>query len=220
MIPLSKPFKSQWLLALALLACYPLSYLTPPTWAWEDGVIENSQVVILLAGFFAAWITYLRERPGKIASLALATMPIWAILVARELSWGAVFTAPLTFNHDGPVYSSKVLFYKPIVAPTVAVLLLGSLWLAWRHRLDKLVLDMISTRRLPWFALGVCFFGMIGSGCAEGHLQCGVTIDPEHAESLEELTELVAYASIVVAQESIYRAYSRIANAARAARLN
>jgi len=203
---LFKLIKPQWWLLAALLACYPLSYITPPTWAWEDGVVENSQAVILLAGFLGAWVTYLRERPNKIALLALASMPIWAILVARELSWGAVFTEPLTFNHDGPVYSSKVLFYKPIVAPTVGVLLLWSLWLAWRHRLDKLVLDIISAHSLPWFALGVCALGMIGSGCAEGHLQCGFPIDPEHAEALEELTELVAYSSLVFAQESIYRA--------------
>jgi hypothetical protein len=220
MLHLSKSLKPQWLLLAILLACYPLSYITPPTWAWEDGVIENSQVVILLAGFLGAWVTYLRERPNKIALLALATMPIWAILVARELSWGAVFTAPLTFNHDGPVYSSHVLFYKPMVAPTVGVLLLWSLWLAWRHRLDKLVLEMIATHKFPWFALGMCALGMAGSACAEGHLELGLPIAPEHAEALEELTELAAYGAIVFAQEAIYRAYTAVATATRTARLH
>jgi hypothetical protein len=210
-----KPAK--WLLLVALLACYPLSFFTPTRWAWENGVIEDTQVLILLAGLVAAGIMWWRERPGRIGMLALAVMPIWAILAARELSWGAVFLTPLDFTSDGPVFSSSVLWYKPAVTPVVALLLAWSGWTVWRHRLDKLVLRMVGCGMFPWFALAIAAFGMIGSGCAEGHLQCGLAIVPEHEEALEELTELVAYGSIVFAQMLIFRAYAAAVSAMRLA---
>lgn len=198
----------QWLLLVALLACYPLSYITPAKWAWENSVIENTQVIVLLFGLLSAWFTYAREKPGKIAKLALAVMPIWFILAARELSWGAVFGAPLSFSHEGPVFSSHVLWYKPIVTPVVALLLAWSGFLAWRHRLDQLVLRMAAGGMFPWFAIGIAVFASLGSTCAEGHMQCGLTIITEHAQALEELVELVAYSAVVVAQAVIYRAHA------------
>lgn len=200
---------AQWLLLVALLACYPLSYVTPPKWAWENSVIENSQVVLLLLGMVSAGLTYAREKPGKIGMLGLAVMPIWLILAARELSWGAVFGAPLSFNlHDGPVFSSRVLAYKPLVMPVVAVLLAWSAWMTWRHRLDRLIVRMATSGMFPWFAIVIGVAGALGSACAEEHFQCGLAIVPEHAVALEELVELVAYASVVVAQAAIYRSYA------------
>ncbi|TWI70079.1 hypothetical protein IP91_01159 [Pseudoduganella lurida] len=208
---------AQWLLLVALLACYPLSFITPARWAWENGVIEDSQVVILLGGLVSAFLTWRHERRGRIAMLALCVMPIWAILAARELSWGAVFLPPLEYTHDGPVFSSKMLAYKPLVTPTVALLLAWSGWVAWRHRVDKLVLRMIAGGMFPWFALAIAAVAMVGSGCAEGHLSCGLVIVPEHEEALEELVELVAYGSIVFAQALIFRAHAAAVSAVRLA---
>ena len=46
-------------LLLALLCCYPLSLAVPPAWAWENGVIEDGDVIVLgigLAWAFAVWL--------------------------------------------------------------------------------------------------------------------------------------------------------------------
>ena len=44
-------------------------------------------------------------------------VPVWLLLAARELSWGAALLPPLSIGADGPEYSSSVLWYKPAVAP-------------------------------------------------------------------------------------------------------
>jgi hypothetical protein len=146
--PASRRF--EWCLLLAFLGCYPLSLLIPPAWGWENGVVENAQVLVLLGGCLLAWVAARRLDAGPARVLARCVMPLWLLLSGRELSWGAVFLPPIGFDITGPIYASRILWYRPLVAPVAAVILALVLYTGWRHRLDRLLKGTIVRRRFPW----------------------------------------------------------------------
>ena len=185
---------------LILLLSYPLSNLLPAAWAWEDGVIENAQVAVLLAGCLGAGIVALRRRGMPVATLALSAVPVWAILAARELSWGAVFFAPVGFEQAQPVYSSHELWYKPAVAPVILVALAWSLSNAWRHRVDRLLRLIGAGCHRATFQIALAVVAAVLSTGAEGHFALGLQLDAPRAEVWEELLELYAYSALVCAQ--------------------
>lgn len=188
-----------------MLACYPLSTVLPRSWGWENGVLEVLQVLVLLAGAGLALRAWMRSRPLPIATLALCAVPVWLVLAGRELSWGAVFGAPLALTDHGPVYSSRVLWYKPLVPPVVGLLLGMAVVHACRWRLDRLALRLLREGGIPWLVLGLAVLAEAGSSCAEGHLQCTFALRLPHAMVFEELIELFAYTALLVAQASLFR---------------
>lgn len=135
--------------------------------------------------------------------LCLSVLPVWAILAARELSWGAVFLSPIEINAEGPMFSSRVLAYKPLVYPAVAFLLVCSAYVAVRFRVDRVLMRAIKQRSFPWFELLVLIVAMLGSSCAEGHMRCAVNLLSTREEIFEELVELVAYAALWLAQARV-----------------
>uniref|UniRef100_UPI00190F5564 hypothetical protein n=1 Tax=Microbacterium sp. 18062 TaxID=2681410 RepID=UPI00190F5564 len=48
---------------------------------------------------------------AALKGLAVAVVPLWCLMAARELSWGAAFLPPMGFGEDGPTYSSSTLWY-------------------------------------------------------------------------------------------------------------
>lgn len=204
-VPVGRLPSGQVLLALALLACYPFSVVLPRTWGWENGVLEVAQVLVLLAGAALALRAWGRKRPLPIAALALSLAPVWIVLAARELSWGAVFMAPLALTDHGPVFSSRMLWYKPLVAPVAGLLLGMALVHACRRRLDRLALQLLLANRIPWLVLGLAVLAEAGSSCAEGRLSCTFSLRAPHAQVFEELIELFAYVALLVGQASLFR---------------
>jgi hypothetical protein len=193
----------EWLLMLFCIAVYPVSLHVPPSWGWEDGPIENAQVAVLLAGCVWAALISLRSRHAPLAALARCAAPLWLVLTARELSWGAVFMHPLGYSDEGPVFSSSLLWYKPLVMPAIALVLAWMAYAAWRHRLDRLLIEIVIDGRFPWLPALVVTLCMLGSGCAEGHVECGIPFHHLQAEVFEELTELIAYLGLFVGQANV-----------------
>ncbi len=197
-------FPSASMLLVALLSCYPASMLLPASWGWENGVLEVGQVLVLLGGLGMALLAWRWLRPSSLALLALYAAPLWAVLVGRELSWGAVFGAPLAFTEHGPLFSSRHLWYKPLVLPAVGLALGVAAHALWHWRLDRLLLRLARERRIPWLVLSLAFVAEAGSSCAEGHLHCSFALRLPHAMVFEELVELVAYLALVVAQAGVF----------------
>lgn len=190
-------------LLLALLACFPAAMLLPRTWGWENGVLETVQVLVLLAGAVLAAAAWWRQRPSPMALLALCAVPFWLVLAAREMSWGAVLGVPLAFTENGPLFSSRTLWYKPFVASAVGLLLGCTLLRLWTARLDLLLRRLVLEGRIPWLLLGLAVVGEMGSSCAEGRLACTQLAGLPFAMVFEELTELVAYVALVAAQARV-----------------
>lgn len=195
----------QRLLLLGLFLCFPLSLAAPVEWGWENGVVENAQVVVLLAGLFFAARTWLRGPKGDASTLALCLIPVWMLLVGRELSWGSVFLDPLGFGPDGPIYSSRVLWYRPMVPPIAGLLLLGSLYIAWRHRLHRFLLRLVASGGFPWMSIVLVLGAALGSTAGEGHLPAFARHLLDHSAVLEEMSETVGYLAMVVGQGLVLR---------------
>ena len=195
----------QRLLLLSLFLCYPLSRIVPVEWGWENGVVENAQVLVLLAGLVFAAHAWRRGPKGKAAMLALCVVPVWLLLVGRELSWGSVFLDPSGFGGDGPIYRSRVLWYRPLVPPFAGLMLAASLYLAWRHRLHRFLLEVVTSGRFPWGCVLLILGAALGSTIGEGHVPQVVRGFFGHALVFEEMAELVGYMAMVTAQGIVLR---------------
>lgn len=190
----------QTMLAMLLLSAVSLSSLMPVAWGWENGVIENSEVLVLALGAAMAVTASCRAALQQRGRLGAILAPVWVILIGRELSWGAACLPPVGFTDGEPVYSSALLWYKPLVGPVAVALLLGCAIQAWRHRLPAACWRALSNDRSMLLPLLIGGLAAIGSTFSEGKL--GVTLPFSHgrAEVLEELLELIAYCALVRAQ--------------------
>jgi hypothetical protein len=188
-------------LILLLLSCYPLSIVLPPSWAWENGVIEDGDVIVLGVGLAWAFVTWMRAQPAQVALLARCVVPIWVILIGREMSWGAVLFAPDHMTPEGPVFTSHHLWYRPVVTPVLCALFAWSAWSAWRCRLDKQLYQVLERGRFPWLAMLVVLVAALGSTCAESHLR--YFLAALQNQRFEELTELVGYIALVAVQARV-----------------
>ncbi|RYF26052.1 MAG: hypothetical protein EOO33_08040 [Comamonadaceae bacterium] len=201
-----------WLacLLLALALSYPATALLPLSVAWENGWLENTQVAVLLMGAVMA-VMFARDSAfalpqGRAArGMAWALAPVWCLLAARELSWGAVLLPPVDFTQEGPVYSSSLLWYKPAVYPLAALVLAWCAWVFVRCRADRIVLPLLQSRHFVWAELAVFLLAGLLSTYAEEHLGIAVAA-PLHGRTLimEEWAEVVAYATLVLAQWQVF----------------
>lgn len=194
------------LLLIALLPIsYPLALMLPGSWGWENNVFENAQVVVLLAGLVCASICYFKTSL-PIARLGLVAMPFWAIAAAREMSWGAVLLKPLEMTADGPLFSSKMLWYHDAVHPLLGLLLGFSVLVFLRFRLGRALARLWQQKRLPWLELGLMVVAGLISTMAEGHTRIDFGIPYAQKEVLEELMELIAYSALFLAQARTFKA--------------
>jgi len=195
----------QRLLLLCVLLCYPLSAVIPLDWSWENGVIENAQVVVLLAGLVFAARAWLRGPKDGAAMLGLCVVPVWFLLASRELSWGAVFLPPLGFGPEGPVFSSRVLPYRPLVPAMAGLLVLASFVTGWRVGVHRFLKRVLASGCFPWMCVVVVLGAALGSTFGEGHVPAFARGWVAHSQVLEELSELVGYIALVVAQGVVLR---------------
>ena len=195
----------QRLLLLCLFLCFPLSRVIPLEWSWENGVIENAQVVVLLAGLVFAGQAWRRGLKDGAAMLGLCAMPVWFLLASRELSWGAVFLPPLGFTPDGPVYSSSILPYRPAVPFVAGLLVLASLAIGWRRGVHRHLKNIVAHRAFPWLCVLIVLGAALGSTIGEGHLPSFARDLVKRSEVLEEMAECVGYLAMVTAQSVLLR---------------
>lgn len=148
--------------------------------------------------------------------LALCALPIWMILAGRELSWGSVFLPPLGFGPDGPIYSSKVLPYRPAVPVVAGLLVLASLAVGWRTGVHRHLKNIVAQRRFPWMCVVIVLGAALGSTIGEGHLPAFARDFVTRSEVLEEMAECVGYLAMVTAQGVLLRYKAPVQTAAKA----
>lgn len=205
--------RRMWLacLLLVLVLSYPATAMLPLSVAWENGWLENAQVVVLLAGAVMA-VVHARDPAfgsppqGQAArGLAWALVPLWLLLAARELSWGAVFLPPVELTYEGPVFASSQLWYKPAVYPLAALMLAVCAWLLVRCRADRILLSLVRARQFVWAEVAVFLLAGLLSTYAEEHLGIAIAA-PLYGRTviMEEWAEVVAYATLVLAQWQVF----------------
>lgn len=193
-------------LVASLLVGLPAAWLLPVASAWENALLENLQVVLLVSGAALAW-RFARSASGAALALGHAVAPLWLILAARELSWGAsVLTAPLAMRWSGPLYSSSLLAYKPFVYPALGLVLLACIVFALRGRVLALLEQLLTTTPFVWAELGLAVVAILVATYAEGNMPGLPTPASlgQRALVLEEWTETVAYLALLAAQWHLF----------------
>jgi hypothetical protein len=204
-----RPLAAKILKTLSILLIvfgFPLGMALPGWWGWENQPVENTQAAILIFGLVHTILLY-RKADERSKWLWLAGIPLWFVLIARELSFGAVLLPPTGMSPHGPAFSVNHLPYKPIITPIVLLLIVFSIGIIIWKKLAELGLELLREKRAPWLSLGLVTFGMIVSSIAEGNLGFKLPMNSDSAQNVEEIIELGAYLALWAAQFEIFAAF-------------
>lgn len=209
--------KLAWLSRQALLVCivivlsYYAALLLPVSFGAENGVIESTQVSLLLLGGMWCLVCWAKCTSPRWRAFWLMIGPLWLILALQELSWGAVFLEPVSISEVlGSTFpSSKQLWYKPAVAPAIGFVLICCFWIFIRTRQHLSIKELAKNRQLPFLELVICSIFMIVSAAAEGHLGVPMSMGAGASQVFEEMVELWAYLALLLAQYRVVKGSSR-----------
>jgi len=200
---------SRFILVAGLVTCYVLAHVLPIRTGWENGLIENTQVALLLLGVLMAVCSAARAQNKRLRWFWIMLVPIWFLLVARELSWGTAILMPPLYVHPetGPIYSSTLqLWYRPAVAPVMVLLLLGMVVIFFVTRQYRTVVQLFQQHLIPWFEIALAVIAALLCASAEGHgLSIFQALSHPQQQVLEELFEFWMYASVFVGQWLLIR---------------
>lgn len=173
---------------VAVILSVPLAFVLPVELSFENGVIENAQVVILI---LAALLILNFPSP--------AAQMIWfqrffaaglVLMALRELSWGRVFF-PLKMKPLGPVFVSMADYnYRIPVYIFLAAYVAMMLFILIRF----VPVRKIFLSRQPLAAFAVIFFTLSLNYVGEH----GWLIGKAYGQVLEELNELIFYLTLPV----------------------
>ncbi|CQR73379.1 hypothetical protein SOV_51620 [Sporomusa ovata DSM 2662] len=183
----------KYILIIIVILSYFIGSHLPPSWGWENSPLEWSQVVILSVGALltAKWQQEAKSDGQYHHARFLAwSIPLWLLMVGREMSWGRVFY-PVGFDPiTGPFFISvSQLPYAPIVYPMIAVVILSWLFAVIKYKLLAVPYKLYQHGRFPTGEILLVIFSFIVANIAEKLL---------HFEIMEEIVEDVAYLSLII----------------------
>ena len=200
----------RWLVLTLLVCSYPIATLLPTSAGWENGWIEDLQLAVLVAGLACA-LWWRRtggasRRSHDIARPRLATVavPVWLLCAARETSWGATLLTPGTATGEGRYFTSSILWYHPVIAPLVVLVVAGAVVAFVRWRLDRPLLQLVRDHRFPWPEIALMALAAVLSTLAEGKLHITVPGSEQMRMVMEEGTELLCYAALFLVQARLF----------------
>lgn len=175
------------LLFLYLLLIYPLSGMLPDWASFENGPLENAQVIVLLGGALLCihFAHYSQGSPTH--GMWLPSAGIFLILAFRELSWGRVFMVKGYSAIGEPIIpgSSEMPFHTAIhVGVGIAAVL--CLYFLIRYAPWKRIFREI---RLPWAQLALIVICIALNTLGDHHAMFHTMRD----QIIEELAELLMY---------------------------
>ena len=187
---------------LLILFAVPLSYVLPVSASFENGLLENLQVIILIAGGIYNLTLIHQSVDYQIADFHLWCAIFMFFMSFRELSWGRVFY-PIGMEATGPVFvdMSNFAWRIEVYVIMVAVILFLTVFM-----LRNLPLKRMLHCRLPFliiFAMIIAIaFSYIGDhGMIFGKLQ---------GQIVEEFGELAFYMLIPALCIHYHRELSKI----------
>lgn len=191
----------RWIGAALLAISFASAGILPAWTGFENGPIENAQVLVLLGGALLA-IRFAVRAQSNLRWFWMAVFPIWLVMSLRELSWGAVFLPALSISEHGPYFSSSQLWYRSYVAPALIAVSLLVLVFFIKARGPHILKYLFATRQLPYADIGLFILAMIISAGAEGHMWLNFG-DWGHMQVLEEAAELAAFVFLLSAQARV-----------------
>jgi len=180
------------LFVLVALSYYIGSHL-PITWGWENGLLEWAQVAILVVGVLLTgywWQEAKLVRSFHHARFLAWAVPLWLLMIGRELSWGRVFYQVGLDPISGPYFITVAqLPYGKFVYPVIAIIILTWLFAVIRYKLYAIPYELFRQERFPTGEFLLVVFSFIVAYIAEKHF---------HNATMEEIVECVAYLSLVL----------------------
>ena len=171
-------------LALVPIAIVLFFFLSPPV-AYENGPLENLQVVQLVIGALVAYTAARKAFDKDARNIWYCGAVTFLICAGRELNWGRVFYPVADHNKFLPL---KALWYGPVVYPLLTVIILGTLYMLWHSKL----LSYIKKTKIPFWDLILFAVLYLAANYAEHRpmIFWGQHFD---GEILEELFECLCY---------------------------
>jgi hypothetical protein len=185
----------------SLVASLSLANVVAPSVAWENGPIENLQVVLLLVG---AAIAIRYQADAQVAQHTWywrCGVIIWLCLAGRELGWGAnLYPSTKTTSAGEPIYSSHLLPFIGTVHIALGVLAVAMLAVAVRYRFWRIPGELFRQGEIPWLEIAMIVLGSAISLAVDGsRTQLSAMVGAGH-EVLEEFVELAVYAFFAAAR--------------------
>ena len=169
------------LVPLAVLMFFFLS----PTVAYENGPLENLQVVQLVIGALVAYLAARKAFDKNVRNIWCCGAVVFLICAGRELNWGRVFYP--TGDHNMFI-SMKSLWYGPIVYPLLTIIIIATLYTLWHSDF----FSYIKKTKIPFWNLCLFVVLYLTANYAEHRpmIFWGQHFD---GEILEELFECLCY---------------------------
>lgn len=172
--------------ALYVVLLFPASYSMPGYLAWENGLVEMLQNIVLLGNACIVASFFYNTLGQKVHYLWLAAIGYFLLLLGRELSWGRVFF-PVGMDSHGPVFISMhavpgyEIIHGVIGMYTAIVFFSLMFFMPW-----KLVLHCIP---FPKFLFCLLVVAAVLVMCGDK----GIIFHSYVDANMEELAELLAY---------------------------
>jgi hypothetical protein len=103
-------------------------------------------------------------------------------------------------TEDGPIYTSKILRYHGLIAPTMGALALISVAAVARFKLWRLLPAIIQARQFPTLELVMAAVSFTIMTAAERHMHMSLDAYVGIAQVVEETVELAGYVFLLTAQ--------------------
>ncbi len=170
-----------WLSILTAIAVIPCVMFLPERFGYENGLLENIQMVVLFAGLYFAFTSKVDKKFFIFAGLVLT------ILMLREINCGRTLFFPVP-GVENAFYSWKDIKYGYLAHPLYGLYIASvAVYFLW----NKLFLNfwnIVKNTKLPFWNIFLMILGM------------GLGLYAEHGMEnmvLEEITELLFYISLV-----------------------
>ncbi len=174
---------------LLIVATYPLSFVLPVSVSYEDGPLENLQVVVLILGSIYNFILMRQSINQQVTDFHLWSAVLMLFMSFRELNWGRVFYAPYDFNDKGPVFVGMKDFDFRIEAYiTIALFIIFLLTFAYKRLPIRKILRCPLPSIIVIFMVIAMIFSFVGDA--------GLIVGRQMGQIVEECAELAFYIMI------------------------
>lgn len=189
------PILRKIFLVILFLSTYIYAQVLPMDWSWENGPLEMAQNFLLATGFLLMLVYARRTAETELRQFWFWLLPVWLLLLGRELSWGRIFF-PTHVGPEGPVFLAKSqLPLGNLINPIIGLIILVVLVMFVRYRIYRVILNLFKERLFPFFETSLFVLAAVLSYLGEKMPQsffCG------RGALVEELCELVAYTSLLL----------------------
>lgn len=176
-----KIYKITWIPILIAILIYPAVKYLPVKYGYENGVLENIQIIFLILSCIFGLCAKTHKKFFKFAAL------VSIILILREINCGRTIFFPVP-NTVNTFYSWKEIKYGWLAHPLYGLYMAG---VGIYFIINKLYLDLfkyIKSVKFPILNIVLLFIGM-GIGMYSEKVLCNML--------LEEMTEMLFYASLM-----------------------